>query len=185
MLTLNFDPFPVLETERLHLRALNPKDIEQLFALRSDKEAMRYIAKPVMKTLSDAEAHIKMVMDGLQKLEHINWAITLKGEDSLMGMIGFYRMLKEHYRTEVGYMLLPNFHRQGIMHEALKVVLAYGFKEMKAHSIAAVIDPRNAASENILLKNHFIKEAHFKENYFFDGEYLDSAHYSLLAKNYR
>lgn len=182
MLTLNFNPFPVLETERLRLRAVNPKDIEQVFALRSDKEAMRYIAKPVMKTLNDAEAHIKMVMDGVQKLEHINWAITLKGEDTLMGIIGFYRMAKEHYRAEVGYMLLPEFHKQGIMNEALKVVLNYGFNEMKAHSITAVIDPRNTASENVLLKNNFRKEAHFKEDHFYDGMFLDSAYYSLLAK---
>ena len=180
MLELNFNPFPILETERLRLRRVEPKDVKEVFALRSDKEVMRYIAKPLMKTLSDAEAHIKMIEEGIQKHEYINWAITLKGEDTLIGILGFYRMAKEHYRTEVGYMLDGKFHKQGIMQEAIKVVLAYGFNEMKAHSITAVIDPRNTASENILLKNNFVKEAHFKEDYFFNGEFLDSVHYSLL-----
>lgn len=31
MLALNFNPFPVLETERLILRAVMPEDAEELF----------------------------------------------------------------------------------------------------------------------------------------------------------
>ena len=141
---------------------------------------MRYIAKPLMKTLCDAEAHIKMIEEGIQKHEYINWAITLKEEDTLIGILGFYSMAKEHYRAEVGYMLHTNFHKQGIIKEAMPVVLEYGFRQMKLHSIEAVIDPRNTASENVLIRSGFVKEAHFKENFFYEGGFLDSVHYSLL-----
>ena len=51
---------------------------------------------------------------------------------------------------------------------------------MKLHSIEAVIDPRNSASEKVLQKNGFIKEAHLKENEFFEGEFIDSVIYSRL-----
>jgi ribosomal-protein-alanine N-acetyltransferase len=90
-------------------------------------------------------------------------------------------MQKEHDRAEVGYMLHPDFRKKGIMQEALTAIIEYGFTQMNLHSIEAVIDPRNKASETILVRNNFVKEAHFKENYFFDGAYLDSAHYSLLT----
>ena len=45
-------------------------------------------------------------------------------------------------------------------------MVKYGFEEMKLHSIEAIIDPANLASEKVLQKNGFKKEAHLKENEF-------------------
>ncbi len=106
--------------------------------------------------------------------------MALKSTNKVIGVIGFYRMQKENYRAEVGYMLHTDFHKQGMMKEAIDVVIAYGFTQMKLHSIEAVIDPRNTASENVLIRSGFVKEAHFKENFLHQGEFLDSVHYSLL-----
>ncbi|HKC67935.1 MAG TPA: GNAT family N-acetyltransferase [Bacteroidia bacterium] len=182
MISLNFSPFPLLETERLYLRAITEDDKHEMFALRSDKQIMQYIARPLMTTIEEITEFIKSINSSIEKQEYINWGIALKNNNKLIGTVGFYRMAKENYRAEVGYMLHTNFHKQGIMQELMPVVLEYGFKQMNLHSIEAVIDPRNKDSENVLLKQGFVKEAHFKENFFFDGEFLDSVHYSLLAK---
>jgi ribosomal-protein-alanine N-acetyltransferase len=77
-------------------------------------------------------------------------------------------------------MLLPEIHGKEIASEAVGIVVEFGFNEMKLHSIEAVIDPRNSASEKVLQKNGFIKEAHLKENEFFEGEFIDSVIYSRL-----
>ena len=79
-------------------------------------------------------------------------------------------------------MLLSENHGKGIATEALERVMKYGFNEMNLHSMEAVIDPRNRASEKVLLKNGFEKEGHFKENTFFNGEFLDSVIYSKIKK---
>jgi len=134
-----------------------------------------------MSTLADAEAHLIMVLERIANNEMIEWAICFKESDQLIGSVGFYRMAKEHYRSEVGYMLHKNHWRKGIMDEALKAVLAYGFGQLRLHQIEAIIDKDNIASEKLLLKNKFVKEAHFKENYFFEGKFLDSVHYTLLT----
>jgi len=181
MINLNFNPFPILETERLRLRAITVDDKNEMFALRSDKEIMQYIARPLTKTVEETVEFIKSINENIEKQEYINWAIALKSNNKLIGTVGFYRVQKENCRAEVGYMLHTNFHKQGIMQELMPVVLEYGFKQIKLHSIEAVIDPRNKASENVLLKQGFVKEAHFKENFFFDGEFLDSVHYSLIT----
>lgn len=41
MLYLNFQPFPLLETERLSLRNLTLEDGEDMFLLRTNIDAMR------------------------------------------------------------------------------------------------------------------------------------------------
>ncbi len=182
MLALNFNPFPELKTERLRLRRISEEDKNEILALRSDKQIMQFIPRPLIKTTDEAITFIRMITEGVDKAELINWAITLKDEGKLIGVIGFYRMQKENYRAEVGYLLGGNFQKKGIMQEAITVVIDHGFKKMKLHTIEAVIDPRNSASEQLLIRSGFSKEAYFKENFFWEGEFLDSVHYSLLTK---
>ncbi|MFV5684270.1 GNAT family N-acetyltransferase [Flavobacterium sp. GB2R13] len=182
MLTINFDPFPILETERLLLRRININDINEIFALRSNPETMKYIPRPLLKTNEDALEHIEMIDAKIENNEGINWGITLKNDPKLIGIIGHYRIKPEHFRAEIGYMLLPEFNGKGIIPEAVKEVVDYGFNVMKLHSIEAIIDPENFGSEKVLQKSGFVKEEHLKENEFYDGRFLDTVIYSLLNK---
>lgn len=181
MLEINFTPFPILETDRLILRRLSAEDVLEIFALRSDKEVMKYIPRPLAKSIEDAQAHIALIDEKIESNEGINWAITLKDNHKLIGIIGHYRIKPEHFRAEIGYMLLPEYHGQGIISEAIKEVVNYGFEMMKLHSIEAIIDPENLASEKVLQKNGFVKEAHLKENEYYEGRFLDTVIYSKLV----
>ena len=182
MLEFNFTPFPILETERLLLRRVDNNDVNEVFSMRSNAETMKYIPRPQVTNNEEALLHIALLDSGLEKNEAINWAITFKGENKLLGIIGFYRTKFEDYRSEIGYMLLSENHGKGIASEAVERALDYGFNEMNLHSIEAIIDPRNEESERVLLKNGFVKEGHIKENTFFNGEFLDSVIYSKIKK---
>ncbi|WP_428229251.1 GNAT family N-acetyltransferase [Flavobacterium sp.] len=180
MLEFNFTPFPVIETERLLLRRITNDDVNEVFELRSNPETMKYIPRPLLKNTENALEHIAMIEDKIETNVGINWGITLKDNPKLLGIIGFYRLQPEHHRAEIGYMLLPEFHGKGIIPEALKTLIDYGFNKMKLHSIEAVIDPDNYASERVLQKLNFVKEGHFKEVEYFEGHFYDSVIYSLL-----
>lgn len=180
MVFRNFNPFPNLETERLYLRRIVYEDVDEIFALRSNIEVMKYIPRPLVQTTEQAFAHIAMIDEKIDTREGINWAITLKSNPQLIGIIGHYRIQPEHFRAEIGYMLLPEYHGKGIITEAIKVILNYGFEIMKLHSIEAIIDPQNYASERVLQKSNFVKEAHLKENEYFEGRFLDTVIYSIL-----
>jgi ribosomal-protein-alanine N-acetyltransferase len=180
MLILNFNPFPNLESERLLLRRIDKNDMLEIFAIRSDVENMKYIPRPLVKNHEEAMEHLAKIDSGIENNEAINWAITIKGNPKLVGIIGYYRTKHEHYRSEIGYMLLPEIHGKGIASEAVGIVMKFGFNEMKLHSIEAVIDPENGASEKVLQKNGFVKEAYLKENEFFEGKFIDSVIYSRL-----
>lgn len=182
MLEPNFDPFPEIQTERLLLRRLTQNDSEEIFSLRSNADTMKYIGKPLAASLSEAIKFIGSVNESLMNNNGILWAIELKEfPGKLVGYIGHWRLIKEHYRAEVGYMLLPDYWRKGIMKEALNVVINYGFKEMKLHSIEAHINPDNKASSGLLECAGFIREAYFKEDFFSNGAFGDTAIYSKLT----
>jgi ribosomal-protein-alanine N-acetyltransferase len=180
MLNLNFTPFPVIHTERLVLREITDEDLPEVFFQRSDPQMMKYVDRAPARSLEDAAEFLGRLKAALLANEGITWGITLKDEPKLIGNIGIWRIEKEHHRAEIGYALHPGHQSKGYASEALKAILHYGFHTMKLHSMEANVNPDNAASIKLLERNNFIREAYFKENYFFDGKYLDSAIYSLL-----
>ncbi len=182
MVVTKFSAFPELTTDRLLLRQMTTNDAGVIFRLRSDKEVMKYIDRPLTESIEDAIKWIEMINESMQNEEGVSWAICLKEDPTtLIGSIGFWRMQKQHYRAEIGYLLHPSFHGKGFMSEAINKAVEFGFEKMKLHSIEAIIDPRNKASAKALEKTGFNKEAHFKENYYWNGVFCDTAIYSKIS----
>jgi [ribosomal protein S5]-alanine N-acetyltransferase len=182
MLELNFHPFPTIQTERLILRKITLEDAPEFFKARSAAESMKYIGKPLHKSVLETEDLIKLILEGLEANTSVSWVISLKDNPKFIGNIGYHRIAKEHYRAEVGYMVLPEYWNKRIVKEALKAVLDFGFTKMNLHSIEAKINPHNIASRKLLTGAGFEKEAYFKEDYFFEGKFQDTEIYSLLNK---
>lgn len=181
MLELNFSPFPVLTTSRLTLRKLNPGDIKEIFFLRSDERVLTYLGKDPAGSKEEALDFIYTISQLEEKNDAVTWGLTLHHQDLLVGTICYWNISKQHYRAELGYALHPALQGKGYMQEALLQVLSYGFGVMKLHSVEARVDPRNLPSIQLLERNHFTREGFFKEDYFYDNKFLDTAVYSLLA----
>lgn len=183
MLQVNFSPFPTITTDRLILRELTANDANEIFFLRSDAGLLQYLDKDPEQSLEQTVAFLVRIKKDLDSNNGILWGITLKDSDVVIGSICYWRMQKEHYRAEIGYVLHPAQQGKGIMDEAMKAVLQYGFEKMQLHSVEANVNPANKNSMKLLEKNGFVKEAHFKENYYYNGKFLDSVIYSLLTPN--
>ena len=183
MLNINFNPFPDLETKRFMLRRLSVDDVNEVYSLRSNPETMKYIPRPLLKNNDEALGHINMINEKIDANQGINWAICYKDNPKFIGLLGIFKIYEENFRAEIGYMILPDYHNQGIVTEALEAIIKYGFDVMNLHSLEAIIDPQNIASEKVLLKNGFIKEAHLIENEFAEGKFWDTVIYSLLKRN--
>jgi len=181
MLELNFDPFPILTTERLLLRKITEEDADQIFFLRSDKDVLQYLDRDPITSIDDALQWIRMIDAGVRGNEYIAWAISLKPDKKLIGTMSFWNIEKEHYRSEIGYALHPMHQGKGLMQETMTVVLDYGFRTMKFHSIVANVNPKNVPSIKLLERNNFVREAYHRENFFYKGKFLDSAIYSLIS----
>ncbi len=181
MLNVEFPHFPILETERLLLREILPSDAPALLALRSNEQVMQYIDKDRMKSLDEALQLISQIKETVMKGDGISWAMVPKGEDEMIGFAGLWRIDKPHHRAEVGYTLMPGYWNKGLMSEVMKAMIDFGFGTMKLHSIEANINPLNQASRRLLEKHGFVQEAYFRENFYYNGKFLDSAIFSLLT----
>lgn len=184
MLEINFNPFPVLQTERLILRRITKEDATDFHNLRSNKTVMALLDKEPHSNIETTKKLIDKIENNINTNTSITWALCLKTDNMMIGDFGFHVIDTYNHRAEIGYALLPDYHNKGYASEAVKEMLRYVFTELNLHSIEANINPTNVESQKFITKHLFVKEAHFKENYYFNGQFLDSAIYSLLKKEY-
>jgi len=183
---LNFEPFPVLESDRLVFKKLANTDVDGIFALRSSEKAMKFIPRPILSNKEQALELIELMNTNIDLNKTINWAVFLKENPTIfIGYLGHYKIDIENYRSEIGYMILPKFEGKGYATEAVKTIVKYGFEQLHLHSIEAVIDPENFASERVLQRCGFVKEAHILENEYYEGKFWDTVIYSLLKRNFK
>lgn len=166
-----------IDTERLHLRELQEKDAEQIFFLRSDPGILKYIDIQPATTVDDALAFIKKILDNAATY----WCISLKGTDELIGTICIWNINAEHFRAEIGFAMHPAHQGRGLMAEAIEAVCNYAFTKMQLHSLEGRVHSENIASMKTMEKNGFVKEAHFKEDYFCKGRFNDTVVYSKIT----
>jgi len=181
MLSIQFTPFPVLHTARLVLRQLTASDAGAMQFFRADPEFLRYIPRTPEPTLAQAQQHMQLLEELLGRNEAITWGLSLPAQPALLGTICLWNLQPAHYRAEIGYGLHPSYSRQGLMGEALGAVVQFGFETLKLHSLEARLDPENAASIRLLEKHHFRREGYFRENCYFQQQFLDTVVYTLLA----
>ena len=181
MLALNFTPFPELKTARLLLRKLQGADAHEMFFLRSNEDVLRYIGREPTKTIAEAEEFINKINKFVDENESILWGIAFLNDPStIIGTICIWNFQTEHYRGEIGFILHPDHWRKGLMKEAINTVVDYGFSILRLHSIEAKLNPENIGSSAVLESTGFTKEGHIKENFYFNGEFSDTAIYSKL-----
>lgn len=156
---MNFTPFPEIKTERLLLRKLQASDCEVILFLRTDKDVTKFIERPEhrkTKTLSQAIELIKEFESYIERNSSISWGITLKHEPSIIGTICLWNFTQNDKVAEVGYDLDPRYQNKGLMSEALKAIVAFGFHELKLEKIEAFTHAENLPSTQLLDTQGFI-----------------------------
>ena len=106
MLSIDFSTFPVLETERLLLRRLEPTDEREIFILRNDARVNQFIDRPRATSAADATAFIHKIILGIAENKSIYWAITEKHSDKLIGTICIWNIDTVNDVAETGYELM-------------------------------------------------------------------------------
>ena len=126
--------------------------------------------------LSHAEDYLRVVVGAQPEL---SFCIEVEGRAA--GTIGLH-VGSDIYRqnAELGYWLAEPFWGRGIITEAVRAMVRYGFEAYPLHRIHAEVFARNAASGRVLEKAGFTYEARLRSNVIKDGQLLDSLVYSIL-----
>lgn len=157
MIHLNFNPFPVLTTERLVLREMSMDDTEPYFIIRADEEMNKYIPNPRPKNLEETQAIIERMQSYARDNKSVAWTIADKATNQMLGSMCLWTMQGNDDGWEVGYAILTEHQNKGLMSEALQATVKYGFEVMNLPMIHAYTHKDNASSRRMLEKNGFTR----------------------------
>ncbi len=114
----------ILATERLELSLPGESDIDAIFDACQDPDTQRYTSVPAPYERRHAEEFVPRVAQQWTEGVHLTWAI--REGDVLAGTIGLYR-LDGHSAGEIGYWVSPWSRGRGVVTEAARAVIDWGF----------------------------------------------------------
>lgn len=179
-----FERFPVLETERLRLRATGPDDAEATLAVLSSEEVCRYYDLLPLIVREEASKLIASRAAAFAREERIRWALAFRADDVVIGSCGLSRWDEEAAQAEVGYELAPAWQGHGLMREALSAVLGFGFDRMQLARVEANVVPENEPSLRLLRRLGFHEVELRRGHGFWKGESHDLIHLLLDRKDW-
>lgn len=144
---------PILETDRLFIRPLGIDDAEGMYQnWASDERVTKYLTWKPHKSIDDTLAIIRIWMSECLNSPNITFGIIYKAENKIIGTINYFNVDMSFKEAEIGYCLAYDYWNQGIMSEALKEFINFGFKELGFLKIKAKHDARNKASGKVMEK---------------------------------
>ena len=92
---------------------------------------------------------------------------------------------REYKSAEVGYSLGRAYWNRGIMTEALRAVVAYGFDQLGLNRIEAQHETDNPASGRVMAHVGMRKEGTLRQRLVNKGKFVDVALYAILRDDPR
>ena len=144
----------MIATPRLGLRPLGDADVDPLYEIQGDREAMRftYAAPSRDECERRLRAHERLRAEN----GFAPWVAVLRAEDRVVGWGGLgIDPFEPGWGVEVSYFLHPAHWGRGLATELVCASVTYGFGTLALPAIGAFARPDNAASIRVLEKCGF------------------------------
>jgi RimJ/RimL family protein N-acetyltransferase len=177
------------ETERLILRRPREEDLEPLLHSWSDPKMTRYTPRR-----DDVRGFIEQLIADMQRKQPgelepggpwYQLVAERRSDGAVVADIGIGFGIPGERQVELGYRVLPAYHRQGYGREAVAGAIGYLIDRRDIHRFVAVVASLNSASIALLRGLGFRQEGHFRQSFWCGGAWLDDDYYALLAEEWR
>ncbi len=131
---------------RIILRKFVLSDAEDVFEYASDDLTTKFLTWPSHKTIEDSITSLKnyLMKDGA-------FAICLKENGKVIGCIDI-RVEEKENKASFGYVLNRFYWNNGFMSEALKLIIEYGFNQLRVDEIFGLCEKQNIGSKRVMEK---------------------------------
>lgn len=175
---------PTFESARVRLRPMEGADAPGVFAMYSDEEVSRYLARPRLTEPGQAMEVIDRARKGYEDGTSLQLTLERRDDNAFLGVCLLFNFHAPSARGEIGYALGRPHWSRGYVREGLPALVDHAFRGMGLHRLEADIDPRNAASARVVQRLGFRPEGLLRERWVVGGERSDSAIYGLLRREW-
>ncbi len=180
-----FSHIPELETNRLTLRAMHVKDAADMYDYAKDPEVTKYLLWRPHPNVDYTKKYLEYLAGRYRIGAHYEWAMIDKATGHMIGTCGFASIDCHNNRAELGYVLHPDHRGKGLVTEAARRVLRFGFSVLNLNRIEARYMIENTASRRVMEKLGMRFEGVTRDAMLVKGLYRDIGTYAILAKEFR
>jgi ribosomal-protein-alanine N-acetyltransferase len=183
---------PELHTERLTL-TLPPPGAARRFVSFVRKNREHFApwdppADPEVETTDYWARRLALARRELQQGVSCRFALFGREDTDgeVIGLVSFSNIIRGALQqASLGYKIAKKHEGQGLMREALEIVIAYGFQELCFHRIAAGYQPTNERSGALLRRLGFVVEGYARDYLFVGGGWKDHVLTALVNPSWR
>ncbi len=151
---------PVLETDRLRMRAHTEEDLDASMVMWGDPKVYRYISGKA-GTREECWSRLTRFIGHWALKGFGYWLVEERATGGFVGEVGFSDFLREMEpridgTLEAGWVLSPAHHGKGYATEAVTAALRWGRRHFPDMPITCLIAPENAASIKVARKGGFV-----------------------------
>jgi RimJ/RimL family protein N-acetyltransferase len=174
----------VLRTKRLVLRPLVEADADSLWPYVSDPELPRHMSWTAHTARHETLDFVRSRIEALAAGTELTLAIVHEGR--VHGCIGLHGITWELRawrvdRGELGYWLGPPLRGRGLVTEAARALVDFGFGTLGMHKIMVGCVEENEGSRRVIEKLGFRFVGRLVDDVWRDGRWWTHLHYELLA----
>lgn len=175
----------IIKTERLTLRKFDFADAEDMLELWVSKSEVQHLySEPTYNTIDEVNGLLEKYIQNYENSDYYRWAIVDNDSNRCIGQIAFYIVDTNNNFAEIEYCISTDYQNRGLMTEALKSVIKFGFEEIGFHRIQISTKAINAPSKRVIEKSGFTYEGTLRDYFYYDGKYIGRLYYSMLFSEY-
>ncbi len=169
--------------DSLVLESNHPNHAKENYALINSNRAylkqwLTWVDK--IQTLDDSK---KYILASIQKTEQqTDYGFVIKYNGNIIGRMGVHFIDAVNKTGTIGYWIAENFQGKGIITNACKALIEFGFNELKLNRIEIKCATQNIKSKAIPEKLHFKKEGILRQAEFLNNTWTDLYLYALLKE---
>lgn len=150
---------PVLETDRIILRATALEDFEDMVAMWALPEMVRYVGG-TPQTREQSWMRFLRHIGMWSTMKFGFWAVIDKASGRFIGQAGFHEMRRTltpsiENTLETGWGLHPDFQGRGFASEVLRTILPWAAENHPDRPVTCIINPGNAPSIRLAERHGF------------------------------
>ncbi len=171
-------------TARLLVRDHLPSDLADLHSLLSDAEVMRYLPDIRCDSRAESQANLREAMEEAASPDRRKYFLAMVQRDSgaYVGEVGF--TVTAPGVGHLGYFIHRCFWGKGYATEAVTAVVGLAFDVVSLHKIVTGCLAENVASERVMRKCGFRREALLRQHVEHEGVWKDRVEYGMLRSEW-
>ena len=149
-----------IETDRLRLRLYVAADFDELYAMHTDPDVMRFVGGPLPWSREKAMEHQRQIVAEQNSREYGPLAVVKKATGQFIGWIELLPQ-GEADDIQLGIRLARHAWGKGYATEGCKALLEAGVQQLGLRRVIATVHPENAAMIRVLAKLGFTYTSDF------------------------